>query len=264
MSPSARRLSWIAGGAVIAFSVAIFILASTNRSLDPPDLLSRPLASALLLATPGLVGWIGAATARSSVLVASGVACLFQSVIAFSGVTLIYLVPAIMFLQAAHGASGPRDGETVRPIRPIRVVLAAVVSVPIALVVLFNLGLFGVIGLVLAAGVASLRANRSRPTVMPLEAVRGLAIVLLVIGAWAATLALTETTCWVAHGAADGSLVWERIPPSDTLTLELGDVASSCASGTVTPTGVALAGGLLVASLGVAAIPTRRPRPTTA
>jgi hypothetical protein len=43
-----------------------------------------------------------------SVLVAAGVLCLLQSVVAFSGVTLVFLLPAIGFLRAASMISaGP-------------------------------------------------------------------------------------------------------------------------------------------------------------
>jgi hypothetical protein len=90
--------------------------------------------------------------------------------------------------------------------------------------------------------------------------------VLLTIGAWVATLALTEMTCWIARdttraGLGGGGILWERIPPTDTLTLGPGVVASSCASGMVTPTGIAVAAVLLVVAVLIAAAPGRRQPP---
>jgi hypothetical protein len=263
MSARARRLAWIAGGAAIAFSAAIWVLARSQGGLDPPDLVPRPLASAILLATPGLLGWIGAATDRRTVIVAAGVLCLFQSVIAFSGVTLIYLVPGIIFLRAAAAEPHP-DTDTRRPIRPLNVVLAALLSIPIALVVIVNLGLLGIVLLILivmVTGIASSRrSGTAPPSVTGRDVARGTAVVLLVVGAWAATLAITETTCWIARDAAGGGLAWERIPPTDELTVGPEIVASSCTSGTMTPTGLAVAGLLLIAALGVTVVPLPRRR----
>jgi len=256
MTEEARRLSWIAGGAAIAFSVAIWLLAQSQIDLEPPDVVPTPLLSAILLGVPGLLGWIGAATGRRTVLVAAGILCLFQSAIAFSGVTLIYLLPAVIFLRAA--TDGPY-ASTRAPIRLRRVVAAAVLSVPIALIVILNIGFLGVVLIALVAGLAaSRRSDGGRPAVGGRDAGRGSAVVVLVIGAWAATLALTETTCWIATARAEGGLAWERIPPTDTLTLGFGVVASSCASGTATPTGVVIASVLLVIALAAAGIPFRR------
>ena len=207
MSEASRRLAWIAGGAAIAFSVAIWVLARSQGGLNPPDLVPRPLASAVLLATPGVLGWIGVATGRRTLLVAAGILCIFQSVIAFSGVTLIYLVPGIVFLRAAAAASD---------------------------------------------------ATTRRQAVTGRDVGLGAAVVLLVIGAWAATLAITETTCWEARQAPDGGLAWERIPPTNELTAGADIVASTCGSGTLTPAGIVIAATLLVAAIGIAAVPLGR------
>jgi hypothetical protein len=267
MTEPARRLSWIAGAAVIAFSVAIWVLARTQDPLEAPDLVPRPLASALLLSMPGLLGWIGAATGRRTVLVAAGILCLFQSAISFSGVTLIYLLPAIIFLRAATAAperSGAEPPDSA-PSRPIRVVVAAVISVPIALVVMLKVGLLGIILMALVAGLAaSRREGRPVPRPSALEAARGAVMIVLVIGAWAASFVLTETTCWVGHAAAGGGVVWERIPPTDTLYAGAGDVLSSCSTGVVTPLGLAVAALLLVVAVALAAVPVRPGRPSAA
>jgi hypothetical protein len=250
----ARRLAWLASGVVVVASAAIWLLVQQqNDGLNPPDPMPRALASAVLLGTPGVIGAFGVASQRRTVLVAAGILCLFQSLISFSGVTLIYLVPGIAFLRAASaGAGQPRRG----PIRPRGLLLAAVVSLPIAVIVILVLGAFGALLLALIAGLlASGRPVRPRPAISRPEAARGAAVVLLVIAAWAASLMLTKTTCWVAHGVVGGELVWERIMPTDTLSLGPGIVAGTCASGTPTPLGVALGALLLAVSLVVAGAP---------
>jgi hypothetical protein len=259
MSDVSRRLAWIAGGAAVAFSVGIWVLARSQGGLNPPDLVPRPLVSAILLATPGVLGWIGAATERRTLLVAAGILCTFQSVIAFSGVTLIYLVPGIMFLRAA--AADP-DATTGRQIRPLNIVLAALLSVPIALFVIVTVGLLGIVLLIAIVMITALAAGRGSETgsraVTGRDVGLGVAVVLLVIGAWAATLAITETTCWEARQAPDGGLAWERIPPTDELTVGADVVASTCGSGTLTPTGIVIAATLLVGALAIAAVPAGR------
>jgi hypothetical protein len=259
VSASAMRLIWFAGGVVVLASVAIWIIArNQDTGFQPPDLVPTPLATAVLLTVPGLIGWIGALTRRRTVVMAAGVLCLFQSVIAFSGVTLVYLVPAIAFLRASTLSSHPSER---RPIRPLRLLVALVLGIPIALVLVLTLGLLAVLALALVAGLAASRGHREAAMdVGGIEAARGLAIVLTVIGAWAAVLALTEATCWIARSATGGGLIWERIPVTNSITMGPGGVASSCSSGVPTPTGLAIAALLLVVALVVAAVPIRDPR----
>jgi hypothetical protein len=258
MSASASRLTWFAGAVVVLAAIAIWIFArNQDTGLQPPDLVPTPLATAVLLTVPGLIGWVGALTGRRSVVVAAGVLCLFQSVIAFSGVTLVYLVPAIAFLRASTLSSQQSERQA---IRPLRLLVALVLAIPIALVLVLNLGILAVLVLALVAGLAARGGQRQAAMgVSGIDAARGLAIVLAVIGAWAAVLALTEATCWIARTATVGGLIWERIPVTNSVTMGPGDVASSCSSGVPTPTGLAVAALLLAVALIVAAVPLRGP-----
>lgn len=261
MSPQSRRLAVIAGAVVLAGSAAIWLLGRQSVDLEPPDLVSRGLASAILLAVPGIIGLIGASLGRRTVVMAAGVLCLVESAIAFSGATLIYLVPAIAFLRSATARN---EAPPTPPIQPIRVLVAAVVSVPIAILVIFNLGILGILALAILAGLAASRPRgATRLEFTCGDALRGVAIVALVIGAWVATFVLAETTCWIGHGTPGGAISWERIPPSNTGTLGPGDVVSTCSGGTITPAGVGGAGGLVAIAIAIAALPVRRGRPAS-
>lgn len=259
MAESARRTALVAGGATIAFSVTLGLLAQSQSDLTPPDVVPRALASTVLLGGPGLLGWVGALTRRRSVLVAAGILCLVQSAISFSGVTLIYLMPGVLLLRAASaGADVPGRA----PIRLGRVAIAAALSVPIALIMILTVGVLSVLLVAFVAGLSASRGSGAdRPVVTATDALRGLAAVILVIGAWASSLALTETTCWAATATGDGGLAWERIARTNTLELGEGIVASTCASGTPTAAGVIAAAVLLVGALAAAALPIRSRSP---
>ena len=60
---------------------------------------------ALLLMLPAAIAAIGAWRRSGPLLIAAGVLCLAQSFIAFSGVTLPFLVPAILLLVLGGRAS---------------------------------------------------------------------------------------------------------------------------------------------------------------
>lgn len=251
MSAFSGRVAWFAGAVVVASSMAIWLLGRRSVDLEPPDLISRGLASATLLAVPGIIAWIGAATRRPPVVLAAGILCFLQSVVAFSGVTLVYLVPAIALLRAAADRDDPAAQG---PVRPVRLLVAALVAIPIAILVVLQLGVFGVLALVAVAGLAASRPpGTGERAAGGGSALRAVAIVALVVGAWAASLALTETTCWVGRVAPGGGIAWQRIPPSGTLTVGPGEIASTCGGGTITPAGIAWAGGLVALAITAAA-----------
>jgi hypothetical protein len=246
-----RVVSAIASGSIVVLAAVILVLADSSSGPQPPGA-GRAFATAALLGAPGAIGLVGAWTGRRTILAAAGILCLLQSVISFSGVTLVYLLPAIVLVRSATGGRPPSERQ---PIRPSRLVLAAILAIPIVIVVV-RLGFLGILGLGLAAAFA---AGRGRGQGLPAPSVgdvaRGAAVVLLVVGGWAASFALAETACWIGHAGPDGAIVWESIPQTDTLTLGPNDVAATCAGGTLTTEGTWLTAGLLVAALAVAALP---------
>ena len=253
MTARGRVIALMSGLAVIAFALAILLLARSQGGLEPPQADSRGLASVLLLAAPGLIGLIGAWGRRPTVVVAAGVICLLQSVVAFSGVTLVYLLPAIGFLRAAID-----DGGSPSPARPAFLIVGAILAVPIAVAVVLSTGILGVLLLVLAGGLAASRSGSRRERRLTTRAAaRGLAIVILVVGAWLATFAATETECWVGRTEPGGAVAWEQIPATHTLVLDEGITVSTCASGIPTPAALLVASLLIAAAIGVAAFPPR-------
>ncbi|HEX5014428.1 MAG TPA: hypothetical protein VFV72_09755 [Candidatus Limnocylindrales bacterium] len=243
--------AFVSAGAVIAFAAAILVLARSQDGLEPPQAASRGLVSVALLAVPGLIGAIGAWARRPTVVIAAGVLCLLQSVVAFSGVTLVYLLPAIGFLRGAT-----EQGSSASPRRPWLLLLGAILAVPIAAAVVLFTGIFGVLLLAIAAGILGSRPrNSSAPGVTTRSAARGLAIVLLVIGAWLATFAWTETECWIGRSGPDGTISWEEIPPTNSFSLDDGATVGTCSSGVPTEMAIAVASLLLAAAIGVAVAP---------
>jgi hypothetical protein len=253
ITPAARRLAGIAAAGVVASAAGIWVLATRGDSLEPPEPFGRALVSAVLLASPGIVGWIGAWTHRRAVLIAAGVLCLLQSAVAFSLVTLVFLLPAVAFLRAAtsEARAGPRP-----KLDPVRVVIAVLLGVPVAIAVTMTLGVIGILLLALFAGLAaSRRPGRPPVRLLRADAIRGAAIVCLVVGAWMTSFALTETTCWSGSQEADGSITWRRIAVTNELSVGSDEFVQTCSSGTLTSTGAAIGAGLLALSLVAAALP---------
>jgi hypothetical protein len=106
--------------------------------------------------------------------------------------------------------------------------------------------------------------------------ITGVLVVLLGLGAWVAALAMTETSCWVAHTAPDGTVVYAAIPipagadlgsssGSLELDLESGDLGKGCGGGQLTFQGAGVAAVLGVGAIAVATLgsmelsPRKRP-----
>jgi hypothetical protein len=83
-------------------------------------------------------------------------------------------------------------------------------------------------------------------------AIAGIAIVALVVAAWVAMLATSETVCWVAHGTSDGTVEVVRIPVSNEQTLGPNDVAGGCDGGVPSTPGLLGVAALLISAWTVA------------
>jgi hypothetical protein len=105
-----RRLTLFAAVGILVYGA--FVAALPLLLYDeprPPWWFERPLALLGLFATPALIATLGAVRGVRPLLIAAGILCLLQAYVAFSGVTIGFVVPAILLL--AMGASGRWPNE---------------------------------------------------------------------------------------------------------------------------------------------------------
>lgn len=258
MTAASRRapgtIAGLAGCAAVLGATALIlaISAAADEGIGPPDV-ARPVALTFLLGLPAAVGLVGVWRAQPALLIAAGALCLLQSFVAFSGVTLLYLAPALLFLRAGSELDPP-DAAPPPQWRPARVAVAVLVSIPIAWVLIRTLGIAGIVVLVLVAGLGrglSLRPE-TRPRLQARSGALALAVVGLVVAAWIGVFASTETRCWIARQTPSG-IEYESHPapsgPSQSVTIERDEVAAGCDGGSVT-----VQGGLIAFALGAAAV----------
>lgn len=88
--------------ALLAVAVAALPLIQGSMGpdgIDGPAFVPRPLVIGSLLALPAVIGTIAAVHGSRPLFIAAGVLCLFESFIAFSGVTLGFVVPALLLVM---------------------------------------------------------------------------------------------------------------------------------------------------------------------
>ena len=170
---SASRTGLIAtavAAALVVMLLGVISVAANRDGLGPPPAIPSSLPLGLLYGAPAAIGWLGSRSARRTLLTAAGLLYLPLAVLAFSGVTLPFLLPALLYLRAAATrepvASQP---ERLRPrgrsSRRSLIALAAVLmSVPIVLWIVVSLGIFGLVGVVVVAGLAPTLERRVQPT----------------------------------------------------------------------------------------------------
>ena len=104
-----RRLGLAAAAIIAGYALVVATISAnaTAEELRPPETVPAPVRLALLFLLPAVLAAIGAMRRSRPILVAAGVLCLAQSFVAFSGVTIPFVVPAIVLI--ALGARN--DGE---------------------------------------------------------------------------------------------------------------------------------------------------------
>lgn len=246
-----RTLGLLATGMAALCGVSLALLTASNQTAGLPAEVPWPIVFGALLISPALIGGLGAVSGRRSLLLAAGMLCLVESVLSFSGVTLIFLVPVLVFLRAAAltSTSAPRE-----PVRPIRWIILVALAIPVAVLAVLNLGVFGIVALVALAAVAPAFRRRGAPRVKLADALIAIATIGLVLGALFAALANTQTICWNGRQTPAG-IVYERIPVTNEfgpIGLETGIVSSGCAGGQPTIEGAALTAIFLVGAIAIA------------
>lgn len=111
-----RRIGLAPAWIIIGYGlfVALVPLIQQDRGPTPPWQIYRPIALFGLFAVPAVVAGIGAIRGVRPLLIAAGAICLMQAYIAFSGVTIGFVVPAILLLVLGAGETW---SEGARPSR---------------------------------------------------------------------------------------------------------------------------------------------------
>jgi hypothetical protein len=253
-----RSLGLLATAMAAACATGLAGVAAANQSPGPPAVIPWPVLFGAILGMPAVIGGLGAVAGRRSLLVAAGVLCLAQSVLSFSGVTLVLLLPALVFLRAAVTVPPLEPAHEPEPREPVRVLrwLALIaVAVPVALLTVLNLGIVGIVGLVaLAAALPALRRRAARRVSLT-DGFIGIATVALVLAAMFSAFANTQTVCWNASSTPAG-IVYQWIPAQEEgpVPIDSGIVSSGCSGGQPTFEGTALTGVLLIGAIAIAVL----------
>jgi hypothetical protein len=96
----------IVGYALVVAGIAAGLIGDlVYDDAGPPPPVPRPLVLGALLMLPAAIAAIGAVRGCRPLLIAAGVLCLAQSFVAFSGVTIPFVVPAVLLLALGIRAS---------------------------------------------------------------------------------------------------------------------------------------------------------------
>ena len=117
MTPRSRRLGSVVAALIAALAVTIAalpLIQSGNGAdaLAGPAIIPRPIVTAVLLGLPAGIAMIGALRASRPMFLAAGSLCLLQSLVAFSGVTLGFVIPGIVLI--ALGGPRMQSGDSTR------------------------------------------------------------------------------------------------------------------------------------------------------
>jgi hypothetical protein len=135
MSARTRRIAGAVAAAMAGLAVMIAVLPIVWESQESPELaapmlIPRPILTAILLAVPAAVASIAVIRRSRLMLVAAGLLAFLQSFVAFSGVTLGFLLPALLLivLGVRVGGSDDRSGPSRRRLATGVLVIGLVVS----------------------------------------------------------------------------------------------------------------------------------------
>ena len=208
-APRGPSLGRLASATQLLFAGLLALIASHDPE---PGFVPRGAVLFLVFGVPAIVGWLGAVRGRSAILIAAGMTSAIGAFIAFSGVTLIFLIPALLFLFGAVQVQGSSPWER-----------------------------------------TSIRAEVAR---MGAAA----AILVMLVGAGASALLVTDDTCWTEYHDAAGARI-ELFPyTTGEIAVPPGATSAACSTGAISGRGVGLAALLWFGALVLAARSSRRPQ----
>jgi hypothetical protein len=200
-------LGRLASATQVIFAALIAVVASLHFEAG---FVPRGAVLFAVFSLPGVVGLVGTMARRPSLLVAACAAATLGSFIAFSGVTLIFLIPALLFLAGAVRIE-------VAPALPARE---------------------GWLRGLAQAGIAA-------------------AIVVLIVGAGASSLLITDSGCWYRYETPLGVRI-ERAPYSTGISLPSGVSTAGCSTGQISARGAGLGVALGGVAVWLAFVGSRR------
>jgi hypothetical protein len=132
MSARTRRIAGAVAAAMAGLAVLIAVLPFIWDPQDPPELAApmlvpRPVLSAILLAVPAAIAFIAVIRKSTLMLVVAGLLTFLQSFVAFSGVTLGFLLPALLLIVL-----GVREEDRSRASRRQKVTGVLVIGLVVA------------------------------------------------------------------------------------------------------------------------------------
>lgn len=217
-----RLIGLFAAENQIVLAIALLVLVNQLReTVGPPEPVNRGLALGLIYALPAAVGGLGAWAGRRSLLAAAAVACAVGSVLSFSGITLLFLIPALLFALAAAAPGGAYAASRGAPDAP--------------------------------------KAGRDWSGAF-VGLTLAVALVALMVGSAVSLLALTEAQCWIGEENPDGVIVYEIVPDINGISVQSKGESAGCSSGVLTVRGAVVAAVLGLGALGLA-VRAARPRP---
>lgn len=117
MRPSSRRLAFVLAAMIAVLAGVIAALPTIQGMNGPgdfsgPAIVPRPVVLAILLGLPAALAAIAALHASRPLLIAAGALCLLQSFVSFGGVTLGFVIPAVLLIALGleRGTGGPARG----------------------------------------------------------------------------------------------------------------------------------------------------------
>lgn len=120
--PQAQSVARLGALTQVVFAGLIGGLSGMAGSAEP-GFLPRPLVLFGVYALPGVIGLLAIARRRPATLLAAGSASAVGSFLAFSLVTLIFLIPALLMLLGAAAIRGLPGGWADRALGALRAVL---------------------------------------------------------------------------------------------------------------------------------------------
>lgn len=122
-------VGWIGVGLGLAADLVIGLIRGANTGDAGPGASAASIgAVTTLLAAPAVVGAIGLASRRREPLIAAGLAYMPLAMLSFSGVTLVLLIPAALFVYVGSRGSALFDGVAPRTARPAVVAIVGVLA----------------------------------------------------------------------------------------------------------------------------------------